>query len=145
MLLWAPMKRFFIRLILSLCFLLVRGNDHLHASLQQYTPGFYPIETLSDFTSFTQTSHTKITRDTFKQAHPVKKKESENKNEELEDEEDLTSSSKKYLELSHFAVALFYTFTPGFTSLNQHNRLPVCEHLSYSSSFKYLLHCVFRI
>lgn len=140
------MKRFFIRLILSLCFLLVKGNDHLHASMQQNMPGFNSVETLSDIPSFLQTTSYKQhhAKASFKAAHPVKKKENESKSEELEDEEELTSS-KKHFEFCNFCVALVYTLTPGFTALNQFDRLPFCEHFSYSSSFKYLLHCVFRI
>jgi hypothetical protein len=115
--------------------------------MQQSMPGVSSVEALSDIPSFTQTASYKKhhTRVSVKAAHPVKKKESESKGEEMEDEEELTSSSKKHFEFSNFCVAFFYTFTPGFTSLIQFDRLPFCEHFSYSSSFKYLLHCVFRI
>jgi hypothetical protein len=42
-------------------------------------------------------------------------------------------------------IASFYTPAWGYLSHSRSRRLPFCEHLSYTSAAKFIIHCVFRI
>lgn len=64
---------------------------------------------------------------------------------ELEDDEDSLSSSRKYVEIFNYFVAAYYAHIYEQASRFQKCPLPTCEHLSYLSSYKHIVHGVFRI
>jgi hypothetical protein len=62
-----------------------------------------------------------------------------------EEEDDDDDEWKKHSGLINSDITSFYTPVWGYISHRLSGRLPFCEHLSYTSASKFIIHCVFRI
>jgi hypothetical protein len=64
--------------------------------------------------------------------------------EDDDDDDDDVKSSKKHSGAGSGGMPSYYQQASGwFSSISC--RLPFCEHLSYTSAFKFIMHCVIRI
>ncbi|HEX8607957.1 MAG TPA: hypothetical protein VF679_04895 [Pedobacter sp.] len=63
----------------------------------------------------------------------------------LEDDDEEFVATKKFAELTKYYVTLAYASILIHFYNYLKNRLPFCKHLSYSSSYKYILQRVLRI
>jgi len=63
----------------------------------------------------------------------------------LEDDDEELVVTRKYAELTKYYVTLAYASILVHFYNYLKNRLPFCKHLSYSSSYKYILQRVLRI
>jgi hypothetical protein len=135
------MMRLIVTFLLSTFFLLVRGNAHLYAHATHdrtcYCPAQLP-EKSKDAVSANQSQNniTKAcTNSTSNDGFNAT---------ELEDEDDFIAF-RKFVEVTNYFLSFFYAHVLGNDSQYVKNRLPVCEHFSYSSSCKYIMQRVIRI
>lgn len=63
---------------------------------------------------------------------------------EMEEDDELVSSPKQG-NASNYTISCLYAPGPEGPYCYLSNRLPFCEHLSWSSSYKFILHRVIRI
>lgn len=64
---------------------------------------------------------------------------------EIGEEDEAPGTDKKRLQGSHISIPSFEGQGAGNILLHSNAPLPFCEHFSYASSSKFLLHCVIRI
>lgn len=62
-----------------------------------------------------------------------------------EDDDENTVSARKYILTDKFSLILFYTFVLGYLSTCINNRLPICSHLFFISSNRYIVQRALRI
>lgn len=125
---------------LSLCFLLLKGYNYAHAEIPHTTPGYTAGH------SFEKLNQIKLARpdqDHFSiTSNSTNQKKEELISLEIEDED--LSFSRKYI-LTRCLLALIYASALFFLASYLKKRLPYCWHLSYTSSFKYILERALRI
>jgi hypothetical protein len=63
----------------------------------------------------------------------------------IEEEDEETESSRDHSASSNNAIPFFYVQLPGSVCHNGKNRLPFCEHFSWSSATKFIFHRVIRV
>jgi hypothetical protein len=61
------------------------------------------------------------------------------------DEDDETECTRHFTSCTPDFAAIYTSIDPSFPHHFQQNNLPFCEHLSYASEEKYILHLVIRI
>jgi hypothetical protein len=137
------MMRVVTTFLLLLSFLLVRGHHHLYAHAYHQNTSYSPVKLLE------QSEHLYATCDedsttTIGQALPADEQNGALDATEMEDEED-SFSSRKYVEITNYFLSFFYAQASGALQPSSRQRLPFCEHLSYQSSFKYIIQRVIRI
>ena len=133
--------RWLFRLLLSLCFILVGGYAILHSHHSSYALN----------ASFKNSFHPGIA---FKQnddpsfesiASPNAKKKYERiKAVEIE-EDDESEPFRKPLESNNYSTTFLYEQAPIYILSSLENRLPFCEHFSYVSNYKFIIHRVIRV
>lgn len=77
--------------------------------------------------------------------HHTGKKNCEVSAAEIEEEDEDPLSIKKYAKEIAYNLSSFYNLTTACFGNGLANGLPFCNHLSYTASFKYILHRVIRI
>ncbi len=124
---------------LSLFFLLFKGNEYAHAVAPRISQGY---EYLNESPQAKQ-EHTPFHKNA--NVHIQKSFSSREVNyvEELQDEDE--TLSRKGIIILKQAAYFCYALLVGNSAIFKKLALPYCEHLSYTSSFKYLLLRVFRI
>lgn len=129
-----------IAFVLFLSFLLLKGNDMAYAGIRQN----------SKYSPAQQINKTQPTRlGSADPGFPIIKHTSQNEQKEefvtLEDENEDLVFNRKYVLLAKYFVTL--TYASALICYCQHfkNRLPFCKHLSYTSSYKYILQRVLRL
>lgn len=134
------MTRLLINFFLSLCFFLFKGHGHLYAdtdqdnlyrSLQQHSESTVQIKVFD-----TRNQHPLISN-----APSSGKKKEKIKATEVEEEESF--SARKHLQISHYFCLSSQEPTSNYSYLK--NPLPFCNHFSYSSSDKFIVHRVIRV
>jgi len=116
--------KLFIRYLLAFCFLLLGG---------------YVLTCHNRICSAVRNDRGQIRKTTsssHKIGHSIKATENE--------DDDESSSSRKYARTTCYSIT-FFRQTPGSVYHDPENRLPFCEHFSYSSSDKFIVHRVIRI
>ncbi|WP_345952001.1 hypothetical protein ABDD95_11300 [Mucilaginibacter sp. PAMB04274] len=63
----------------------------------------------------------------------------------VEDEDESDGLARRHLLLDKYSLLLAYTFVLNLFYISFVKRLPFCSHLSYSSSYKYLLQRSLRL
>ncbi|SOD14834.1 hypothetical protein [Pedobacter xixiisoli] len=124
---------------LSLFFLLLKGSENTHAVAPRLAQGY-------EF--FNENPQTKQNHTPFHKnanVHIQKSFSSSEMNYAEESQEDDESISRKGIISIKQAAYFCYALLVGNLRTIQKLALPYCEHLSYTSSFKYLLLRVFRI
>jgi len=124
---------------LTLFFLLFKGNEGAHAVAPRLSQGY-------EF--FNENPQTKQHHTPFHKNADlhIQKSASARELNYAEESQDEDESISRRVILSHKQVADFcYSFLLGNLRSVQKLALPYCEHLSYTSSIKYLLLRVFRI
>lgn len=124
---------------LSLCFLLLGRYDHVDAGLYHNRVSHATAQHMKK---------TLLTRDTDQTFLLIKNNSLSEKRESFlnaEDEAEDYAFSRKYLSLPRYFIALTYASVLIFFYSYSKNRLPFCKHLSYASSYKYILQRVLRI
>lgn len=134
------MMRFLVRFILSLCFLLWGANARTNQCDTGYSSEKNFEASVRANISAVQNDHVKISRPTS----PFTEKEREKIKATVEEDDDETESFKKHAKTGNSCISFFDARAPGYTHHNN-NRLPLCDHCSWSSSDKCILHCVIRI
>ncbi|WP_316819135.1 hypothetical protein [Pedobacter nyackensis] len=126
----------------SLCFLLLKGHTDVYAAIHD------------DSFSYSSAQHVEKKQqthlETTNQDLPVIKDASLNSKKDefvsLENEDDDDSMfSRKYVLLTKYFITLAYASVLVCFYNYFKNRLPFCRHLSYSSSYKYILQRVLRL
>lgn len=142
----SPMTKFLIRICLTMSFLLLWGNSHLHA--YTYRNGVSGIGQTQlnkvsqiDAAAF-QDEREFVYSDVDSGAENQYDKTSDT---EVEEDDDESVSLKKYAEITNFCAAFFYTQLAGYYNGLHNHRLPFCKHFSYSSSFRYIILRTIRI
>jgi hypothetical protein len=134
------MTRLLINFFLSLCFFLLKGHGHLYAdtdqdylyrSLQQHSESTVQIKV------FDISNHHPL----ISNAPASGKKKEKIKATEVEEEESV--SARKHLQISHYFCLSSQQPTSKHSYLK--NPLPFCNHFSYSSSDKFIVHRVIRV
>lgn len=129
-----------IAFFLSLCFLLLGRYDAVHA-------GDYHLGNQLPAQQIEKTQLTKL-RNTNQAFSLVKSNHLIEKREDLmsaEDEVEDLVFSRKYVLLSKYFITLACASLLIYCCSYFKNRLPFCKHLSYASSYKYILQRVLRI
>jgi hypothetical protein len=137
------MMRVVTTFLLSLSFLLVRGHHHLYAHVYHQNTSYSPAK-LSEQSKHLYAASGKYNTPTVGQSIPVDDQNGTIDATEMEDEED-SFSSRKYVEITNYFLSFFYAQASGSLQPSSRQRLPFCEHLSYQSSFKYIIQRVIRI
>lgn len=138
------MTRLLIRYLLSLFFLFWGGYAHLHHHRCCY--GSNKIYQGSVQVGLSSSSNRRIC---FSKAPPASNGPriyySRIKATIVEEEEDEeTESSRNHSNTSYY-TGFFYAQSMGAIDHQLNGRLPFCEHFSYSSSSKFILHRVIRV
>ncbi|RYF25410.1 MAG: hypothetical protein EOO42_03845 [Flavobacteriales bacterium] len=120
---------------LTLFFLLFKGNDSAHATH------------LSQARTTIQFDHSKHVNKPFHKIHHLhtQKETAPRENTYVEESQDEDDSTKIAITSIKQIATLCYQSLLVDENVYQKLALPHCEHLSYTSSFKYLLLRVFRI
>lgn len=134
------MTRFCINFFLSLCFFLLKGHGHLYAdtdqdnlykSLQQHSESTVQIRVFDILSQQPLISN----------APSSGAKNEKIKATEVEEEESF--SARKHLQISQYFCLSSQDPTSDYSYLK--NPLPLCNHFSYSSSDKFIVHCIIRV
>lgn len=135
------MTRLLINFFLSLCFFLLKGHGHLYADTDQ---GYVYRSMLQHSESTVhiripdvRSDHAMISNTPA--SGPRKEK---TKATEVEDEEE-SLSGRKHLEISNYYH--FDPLEPASYCNYLKNPLPFCNHFSYLSSEKFIVHRVIRV
>jgi|GEM_PF-672828 len=137
---------------LSLCFLLLKGHTDVYADVQHHSPGYSIV--YHDSFSYAPAQYIEKKQqaqlENIDRNFPVIKDNSLNdKKEEFvsleEDDDDDSVFSRKYVLLAKYFITLTYASILICFYNYFKNRLPFCRHLSYSSSYKYILQRVLRL
>jgi len=126
---------------LSLCFLLIKGNDDAYATFLQKKPASSPVQKIEK----------RLERKfgSANQGFPVFRNNTFKEQKEdfisLEDDDEELTFSRKYVLLAKYFVVLAYTALLACCYNYFKSRLPFCWHLSYISTHKYILQRVLRI
>ena len=130
-----------IRCILLLCFLSWGEYAHTHQNHMGYFPGKMAERSVQAGFAGIQNDHALLSKaPSPKKGNRVKESI---KATEMEDDDE-TDSSGKHSETTNCAITFFYAQAPGYSCHYLKNRLPFCEHFSWSS-YKFILHGVIRI
>ncbi len=138
---FAAMMRALVAFLFSLISLLLGGYTNGHASVHHNnsndTPKYH-VATVQQ----TRLGHLNLEL-------PVVKNSSINEKREdyigIDNEDEDLVCSRKQVIVSKALVALPHTFALNHFYNYPKNRLPFCSHLSYTSSYKYILQRVLRI
>ncbi|ETZ23895.1 hypothetical protein [Pedobacter sp. V48] len=126
---------------LSLCFFLLGGSDYVYAGAHDSTSSHSTVQKI-------EKSHQETLLMANQGLPEVKSSTIGDKKEDfisVEDEDDdLVSVRKSILPAKYFAT-LTYASTLIYSNAYFKNRLPFCKHLSYTSSYKYILQRVLKI
>jgi len=131
-----------VKLLLSICCLLLGVHTHatresMHGFPRQlYTLSAQDVDNLQNSQAYV--SQRRSTGD-----RRVNHESAEKNEESDDDDDDETKSSKR-----HSASGSNYissSSAAGNSALYHLSHLPFCEHLSYLSSSKFIIHCAFRI
>jgi hypothetical protein len=126
---------------LSLCFFLLGGSNHVYAGTHQSTISYSTVQKVEK----SQQTNLVIASQGLSE---VKTSTIGDKKEDfisVEDEDDdLVSVRKSVLPAKYFAT-LTYASILIYSNAYFKNRLPFCKHLSYTSSYKYILQRVLKI
>lgn len=133
------MTRFLIKCFLALCFLLLKGYGHLYADTDQD----YLYRSLQQHSeSSVQVTPPQNDQALLSNAPSSGAKKEKIKATEVEDEEESFSGRK------HLLISTYFLFNPqepaSYYSYLK-NPLPFCNHFSYSSSYKFIIHRVIRV
>jgi hypothetical protein len=130
-----------ILFLLSLCFLLLGRYDHAYAKANHNTASYSSAQKIEKLqqAKFINTN----------QELPIIKNNcfSEQREDFLSvenEDEDYVSARKSVLPVKYI-ITLAYAATLNNSFNYIKNRLPFCKHLSYSSSYKYILQRVLKI
>lgn len=123
----------------SLFFLLFKGNESAYATATRISQGNKYLHKASS----TQKHHNPFHKNTSTHIQKTFSSKDVNYIEECQDEDE--NNSKKALLSFKQAGYFCYALLVGNLKSIKKLALPYCEHLSYTSSFKYLLLRVFRI
>jgi hypothetical protein len=135
------MTRFLIKVFLSLCFLLLKGYGHLYANTDQHSI-YKSLQQLSESSVQVSPPNVGYGQLRISSAPSSGAKKEKIKATEVKDEEE-SSSGRKHLQISHYY--LLYPQSPAsYYSYHKHP-LPFCNHFSYYSSDKFIVHRVIRI
>ena len=135
--------RLLIKFIISLCFLLWGGYAHAYQRRMCNAPKRF----------FETTIRANLPGEQHDQVLVSKPRPSNAGNKagdtiiatEIEEEDDEAGSYKKRSLAGHGCISFFDGQAPGNIPLYLNAPLPFCEHFSYSSSDKFILHRVIRI
>jgi hypothetical protein len=134
------MTRLLVNFFLSLCFFLLKGHSHLYADTDQenlYTSLRQHSESTVQIKVFDLRSHQPL----ISNAPSSGAKKEKIKATEVEEEESF--SARKHLQISHYFCLSSQEPTSDYSYLK--NPLPFCNHFSYSSSDKFIVHRVIRV
>lgn len=131
----------FLLFLLSFWFFLLNGYDHAYAET-------HPHKTRCSSAHLAGKSHQVKAEKTGLHSSRIKSKKLPGKKEDLislENEVDDISFGRKYVLLSECILTIAYASFLFFIAGYLKNRLPFCWHLSYISSYKYILQRVLRL
>jgi hypothetical protein len=127
-----------LKFVLLLCILLLAGTAHTtHPRI-----GFFPGNT---FEPSVPGNYSKEHNDRLLSSNaPINKKGSHDKLKatEVDDDDDLRTSRKNS---GSVCISFLYTEASDYITMFRKSSLPFCEHLSLTSSFKFIIHRVIRI
>lgn len=126
---------------LSLFFLLLGGHNYAHARAQHNTVASTPTQNIE------KPQQTKLIN-TNQDLPVIKNNTLSEKREDfvsIEDEDDDSVFARKSVLPTKYFITLAYVTTLISPNSYVKNRLPFCKHLSYTSSYKYILQRVLKI
>ena len=128
---------------LSLIFLVLKGNNSAQAEVHSSISSYSPAQHIG------KTENNKIS--SVIQDSPLYKNNSFTDNtdelmsiENEDDGEDFSFTGKQLLATNYFITLVLISVLVSFHNYLK-NRLPFCRHLSYTSSYKYILQGVLRL
>ena len=133
--------RMLIRLMFSLCFLLVGGYAYTHQFHIGYSSNNIFGATAQTYIDSLQNDKVVISKDHSPNTRRLNDKI---KAVEIEDDDDPVSF-RKYSEVGNYCLDLFYIQQPAFVHRLNNNRLPFSDHLLRCSGNKFIINCVLRI
>lgn len=143
MLLCNWMMRLVITFFLSLCFLLLRGGDHLYAHTSQNHSRYSPAE-LPKRSEQSGLGTVKNTQSAIRKADQSGAQDEAISATETEDDEEWISP-RKYVQITNYFINFFYAHLTGLAHRGLNNRFPFCKHFSYTSSDIYIVQRVIRV
>lgn len=135
--------RLVITFFLSLCFLLIRGYDHLYARAYN-NPTCYSPAKLSAGSELGGLDNEKDKQTVIHKATSSDSETEAINARETEDDEELIAP-RKYVEITNYFITFLQAHLAGDGSCYLKSRLPICEHFSYTSSDKYIVQRVIRV
>lgn len=135
------MTRFLIKVFLSLCFLLLKGYSHLYANTDQNSI-YKSLQQLSENRVQVSPPDADNSQLRISNAPSSGAKKEKIRATEVKDEEE-SVSGRKHLQISHYYF--LYPQSPASYYSYHKNPLPFCNHFSYYSSYKFIVHRVIRI
>lgn len=124
---------------LSMCFLLFWGYNYAHAGTHHKKISYIPSRSID--------KPQKAKLDDINVA--ILKHSSPSHDKEfflnIEDEESDFAFTRKYVLLVKWVAVISCTFVLGYLFNYNYQRLPFCRHLSYNSSYKYIVQRALRV
>lgn len=134
--------RVLIKILLSLCVLLLGGYALTCHNVIGYSPKkVFDRSPQIHYVCF-QYDKAQISKSP---APKTKKGREKIKAIEIEEEDEESALFRKYLETGSPLIAFLNGFDPSSVYQYFKGSLPFCEHFSYISSFKFIIHLVIRI
>ena len=134
------MTRLLINFFLSLCFFLLKGHGHLYADTDENNL-YRSLQLHSESTVQIRVFDIRNQQPLISNAPSSGAKKEKIKATEVEEEESF--SARKHLQISHYFCLSSQEPTSNYSYLK--NPLPFCNHFSYSSSDKFIVHRVIRV
>ncbi|PWV49091.1 hypothetical protein C7475_106337 [Chitinophaga sp. S165] len=134
------MTRLLINFFLSLCFFLLKGHGHLYADTDQDNL-YKSLKLHSENRVQIKVFELPSLQPLISNAPSSGKKKEKIKATEVEEEESF--SARKHLQISHYFCLSPQEPPSNYSYLK--NPLPFCNHFSYSSSDKFIVHRVIRV
>lgn len=132
------------RLLLSLCFILLKGYGHLYAHTGQDCCYFAPAKITPPSAAFITDNIESRQALISKPTSPNTKRPNYKSKATEVDDDDESTSSRKHIECSNY-ITFFYAQTPVSIHDYQKKRLPLYNHFCYFSSPKFIVHRTIRI
>jgi len=137
------MMRLVITFMLSLCFLFVRGYDHLYVLATHNHTCYSPTRPVKESEQLRLGNTTnKLT--ILREAASLDADNEGVTATETDDDDELLSP-RKYVEVFNYFITFFLAYRSEYICRYVKNRLPFCKHFSYTSSDQYIVLRVIRV
>lgn len=140
------MPKLFVKFLLSLCLFLLQGYGHLYARKAQPVSchALVKIPQVAAQVKCATLPRGELCLIHTPSSSPVKIDDTV-KVTEIEEDEDESVSVRKSAELCHSTITFLRVQASEQIVCSHKARLPFCKHFSYTSSYRHILLCTFRV